>query len=159
MKSTEIFKETIKDHLDKRASEDPLFAEKYNNPDKKLDDCITYILNTVKNSGCHGYADEEIFGMAVHYYDEEKVNIGSTVSGSVVVNHKIDLSEEEKQEAKEKAQREFKELELKKLRQSQERKEAREKKKQEKLKREEAERKARVIEKEKEIAMMQQSLF
>jgi len=159
MKSTDLFKNTIKDHLDKRAAEDPLFAEKYSNPDKKLDDCITYILNTVKNSGVHGYADEEIFGMAAHYYDEEKIDVGSNVSGSVVVNHKIDLSEEEKQEAREKARKEFEDIELTKLRQSQERKEAREKKKQEKLRREEAERKSGLIEKEKKTAMMQQSLF
>lgn len=103
MKSTDTFKKTIKEHLDSIAANDPAFAEKMQNPEKNIDDCITYILNTVKNSGAVGFADEEIFGMAMHYYDEEKVEIGKPIQAKVVVNHAVDLSEEEIAQAKEKA--------------------------------------------------------
>ena len=31
------------------------FAAKYDNPDKNIDDCVTYILNWVQKSGCNGF--------------------------------------------------------------------------------------------------------
>ena len=68
MKGTDIFKRTIHTYLVQRAASDELFAEKYSNPQKTIDDCVTYILNTVQKSGCNGFADDEIYSMAVHYY-------------------------------------------------------------------------------------------
>ena len=56
MKSTEHFKKTILAYLDKRALEDQLFAAAYQKPGKDIEDCITYILNEVKKSGCNGFA-------------------------------------------------------------------------------------------------------
>jgi len=104
MKSTDTFKRTISDHLDSVASNDPAFAEKMKNPDKNMDQCITYILNQVKKSGAVGFADEEIFGMAMHYFDEEKIEVGKPIQDAkVVVNHAVDLTEEEIAQAKEKA--------------------------------------------------------
>ena len=85
MKSTETFKKTIENYLNEVASKDAAFAGKLNNPEKKIDDCITYILNQVKKSGCVGFADEEIFGMALHYYDEEKIKVGKPIQANVVV--------------------------------------------------------------------------
>ena len=70
MRATEHFKRSIQSYLHNRAAIDDLFAEKYSNPSKNIDDCITYILNTVKQSGCYGFTDEEIFSMAIHYYTE-----------------------------------------------------------------------------------------
>lgn len=113
MKSTETFKEIIQSHLDDIAKKDSVFAEKLKDPKKKLDDCITYILNQVQKSGCNGFADEEIFGMAVHYYDEKDVKPGKKVNAKVVVNKIIELSAEDiekaKQEAKDKVIAEEKE--------------------------------------------------
>ena len=103
MKSTETFKKTIENYLNEVATKDAAFAEKLNNPEKKIDDCITYILNQVKKSGCVGFDDSEIYGMALHYYDEEKVEIGSPIQANVVVNHSVDLSQEEIEQAKAKA--------------------------------------------------------
>lgn len=103
MKGTENFKLVIEKHLQERAQNDPLFAETLKKPEKNIDDCITYILNTVQDSGCNGFSDEEIFNMAVHYYDEDKIEVGEKKDCSVVVNHTIDLSQEEIKAAKEKA--------------------------------------------------------
>ena len=44
MNTTEYFKRTIQAYLEERAMEDELFAAKYDNPDKNIDDCVTYIL-------------------------------------------------------------------------------------------------------------------
>ena len=100
MKSTEHFKNTIKAYLDKRASEDELFAIAYAKPNKNIDDCITYIFNTVKKSGCNGFTDDEVYSMAVHYYDEDNVEVGKNISCHVVVNHTVELTEAEKQQAR-----------------------------------------------------------
>ena len=55
MNTTEYFKRTIQAYLEERAMEDELFAAKYDNPDKNIDDCVTYILNWVQKSGCNGF--------------------------------------------------------------------------------------------------------
>jgi hypothetical protein len=100
MKVTNIFKRTVQTYLVQRVANDELFAEKYANPKKNIDDCITYILNTVKKSGCNGFADDEIFGMAVHYYDEDNIEVGKPMNAHVAVNHVVELTEEEKMEAR-----------------------------------------------------------
>ena len=103
MNASQSFKETIKAHLDDVAATDPLFAEKYNNEAKNIEDCVTYILNWVRKSGCNGFTDAEIFGQAMHYFDEENIEVGQPVRMNVVVNHHVEISEEEKQAAKQAA--------------------------------------------------------
>ena len=80
---TDYFKLTIQNYLDARAREDELFAPRYANPKKNIDDCCTFIINQVRQSGCNGFADEEIYSMALHYYDEEDIDIGKPVSCKV----------------------------------------------------------------------------
>ena len=70
MKGTDHFKRTIYMYLEQRAEEDALFAKKYRNPAKNMDECVTHILNYVQKSGCSGFTDGEIFGQAIHYYEE-----------------------------------------------------------------------------------------
>lgn len=107
MKGTYQFKKTIKAYLDKRAADDNLFAEKYANEKKNIDDCITYILNTVRKTGASGFTDEEVYGMAVHYYDEESIDVGEKIKCEVMVNHHIELTEEDKKVAHQKAMEKF----------------------------------------------------
>ena len=116
MKSSDAFKEAIKAYLDYRAATDELFAERYANPDKNIDDCITYILNEVKNSGRNGFADDEIYSMAIHYYDEKDIKVGKPLNGKVVVNHTIELTEEEKAEARKRAIARYQDEEIRKMR-------------------------------------------
>lgn len=87
MKSTEYFKKIIQLYLEAQAINDPLFAPVLAKDNKNIDDCITYILNQVKASGCNGFADEEIFGMAMHYYQEDDVKPGKSIDAKVIVNH------------------------------------------------------------------------
>ena len=103
-KATDYFKQTIQSYLQRRAQEDELFALRYANPKKNIDDCITFILNYVKQSGCNGFADDEIYSLAMHYYDEDNIDIGKPLANcKVVVNHTIELTEAEKAEAHSKA--------------------------------------------------------
>lgn len=103
MKSTEDFKIAIESYLKYIAQNDEEFEQKLSNPQKNIDDCITYIFNQVKASGCTGFIDDEVYGMAIHYYDEENIDIGSPIKCKVVINHTVELTEEEKEEAKQKA--------------------------------------------------------
>ena len=100
MKGTKEFKATIQAYLEERAKTDELFAFSYAKADKNIDDCITYILNEVRRSGCNGFNDDEIYSMALHYYDEDDIKVGSKISCQVVVNHTVELTDEEKAEAR-----------------------------------------------------------
>ena len=92
MKGTEHFKQTVKAYLDGRAPTDELFAVSYAKEQKNLDDCITFILNQVKASGCCGMTDDEVWSLAVHYYDEDNIDVGKPIICGVVVNHKVELT-------------------------------------------------------------------
>ena len=103
MKSTDHFKQTIQTYLEQRVQSDALFAPVYANPNKNIDDCITCIFNTVKASGCNGFTDDEIYSMALHYYDEENIDIGKPMDCQVVINHTVVLTGEEQQQARQQA--------------------------------------------------------
>ena len=118
MKATDNFKRTIQEYLEVRAKTDELFAKAYAKPNKSIDECITYILNEVQRSGCNGFEDNEIFGMAVHYYDEDNLDVGKKINCNVVVNHTVELTEKEIQEIREKARNAFYEEQLAKQRES-----------------------------------------
>lgn len=103
MKVSAPFNNAIQSYLEQRAEYDELFARSYRNPLKNIEDCITYILNYVQKSGCNGFDDDEIFGQAVHYYDEADIEIGKPIDCKVVVNHHVELTEEEKAQARREA--------------------------------------------------------
>lgn len=102
------FQQAIKDHLDARAQTDELFAATYAKPGKTLKGCCAYIEQEVKKSGRCGFADEEIYGMAVHYYDEDDIK-EPTTSGhcTVVINKEVQLSDKEKADLKARAKADF----------------------------------------------------
>lgn len=96
------FEKAVKSLLDKRAETDSLFRTTYAKPNKNIRECCQYIFGTVyeraKNqhcsyggrSGCSAaVSDEEVVGMAVHYYDEDDIKIpgvSASVSTSVASN-------------------------------------------------------------------------
>ena len=114
MKATDYFKQTIQSYLQRRAQEDELFAPRYANPKKNIDDCITFILNYVKQSGCNGFADDEIYSLALHYYDEDDIDIGKPIPCQVMVCG-VELTDEEKAEARQRAIRQYQDEELRKM--------------------------------------------
>jgi len=102
--------QVLKDYLDKRAAQDPQFAAKYANEKKSIRECAQYIIGEAASQaegGVAGMTDEEMFGLAVHYYDEEKVEIKG-IRGDVRISRqavvakesaKIELTAEEKEQA------------------------------------------------------------
>lgn len=115
MKATEHFKQTIKTYLDERAKNDELFAVSYAKENKNMDDCVTFILNQVKRSKCMGLTDEEVYSLAVHFFDEDDIEIGSPIACNVIVNHTVELTEEEKAQARQEALKEYQAEQLRKM--------------------------------------------
>lgn len=153
MKATEAFAKTIGNYIENEKKADPLFAKCVDDqPKKTIEGCVNFILNEVKKSGIAGWTDDEIFGMAKHFYDERELKDPGNITMRVVVNHHVELSEDEKAKAKEKALKDFEEAERKKL-------EAKAKAEQERaIKREEAKAKALQEKRERE-SKMQLDLF
>ena len=115
-KGTRAFNKTIKAYLEERAENDALFAVKFANPSKSVEECVTYILNSVQKSGCNGFEDDEIFGMAVHYWEESEIEVGKPINCQVVVNHTVELTEEEKEEARQEAMAKLRDEQVAKMR-------------------------------------------
>ena len=115
MKATEHFKQTIKAYLDERAKNDELFAVSYAKENKNMDDCVTFILNQVKRSKCMGLTDEEVYSLAVHFFDEDDIEIGNPIACNVIVNHTVELTEEEKAQARQDALKEYQAEQLRKI--------------------------------------------
>lgn len=115
MKATEHFKQTIKAYLDERAKNDKLFAVSYAKENKNMDDCVTFILNQVKRSKCMGLTDEEVYSLAVHFFDEDDIEIGNSIACNVIVNHTVEFTEEEKAQARQDALKEYQAEQLRKM--------------------------------------------
>ena len=115
-KGTRAFNETIKAYLEERAENDALFAVRFANPKKSVEECVTFILNEVKKSGCCGFTDAEVYGMATHYYDEDEIEVGNPIKCQVVVNHMVELTEEEREQARQDAINKLRDEEIKKMR-------------------------------------------
>jgi hypothetical protein len=80
------FKGIIKDHLDKMAQQDFAFAERYKLESKSLDKCIQYIKSQAQKQAKQGFAaieDDVVYGWAVHYYQEDNVEVNEKVKAKV----------------------------------------------------------------------------
>lgn len=128
-KVSQSFKDTIKAYLDSRAQSDPLFATSYQKECKSLDECCNYIVQEVQKMHVNGLADDEVFGLAVHYYDEDDLGTIKAANCKVVVNHAVELTEEEKEKARKEAYDQFQKEEVAKLRSQKKEPEEKEKKK------------------------------
>jgi hypothetical protein len=129
MNSIEIFKKALKQYLDGRAQSDALFAQAYAKEGKTLDDCANFVIGEIKKraqNGSYAATDEEVYGLAVHYYDEDNVKVESVGGVQIVSNYqltdqdKAELEAEAKEKAKESYLREAEEKAKKALEKKQE---------------------------------------
>ena len=104
--------EAIKAYLDNRAATDEQFAVSYAKENKNLDECFRYIMGEARKLGSSVcMTDDEVFGLAVHYYDEDNIEIRPTGGMTARVSaQKVELTEEEKAAAREAARKRYEEL-------------------------------------------------
>ena len=102
----------IKNYLDNRAKSDELFAAKYANPKKSIDECCKYITGEAyarAKNGCAVISDEEVYGMAVHYYDEENIEIRKAPNARAVkTNAEPELTKKQQEALRKQAESEYK---------------------------------------------------
>ncbi|MDE6860917.1 MAG: PcfK-like family protein [Duncaniella sp.] len=85
-KGLDSAKEAIRLHLENRAKDDAQVAVSYAKEGKNIDECFRYILSEARKRGsavC--MTDEEVFGLAVHYYDEDDIKVPASVAGANAV--------------------------------------------------------------------------
>ena len=85
--ATNSFKEAIREYLEQRSKQDTLFAVTYAKPNKSVDECCNYIMKEARKRGnavC--MRDDEVFGLAVHYYDEDSIKDVNPVSATVTTS-------------------------------------------------------------------------
>lgn len=122
------FTRTIKEYLDNQAVVNPLFKSKYENLKKSISECCGYIVEEVRKMNVRGLTDDEVFGMAIHYYEEEDLKGHPYKPSNVVVNHVVTLTKEEKEEQKQKALEEYKERKIQELKKEEQKAEEEKKK-------------------------------
>lgn len=116
MKSTQAFQDCIRQYLDNRAENDELFAVKYANPSKTIEQCAQYVMQEVKRMGVCGLADEDVWSLCVHFYEEPEIEVGEPINC-----HVVELTDEEKAEARQKAIEQLQREEADRLRRKAER--------------------------------------
>lgn len=110
--SMKHFENAIREYLDGRAKADAKFAEKYSNEKKSIEECCRYIISEMRKKaegGCYGATDEEVYGLAVHYYDEPDLKFEDRGGEAKVVINREPTEEEKLQLDKSKEARKKKE--------------------------------------------------
>lgn len=148
--SKNAVKQVIKTYLDNRAKDDELFRVAYAKTNKNIDECFDYIVGEAKKQGNAVYIpDEVVFGWAVHYYDEDDIKINKLPADTrVSAKANVELTEEDKEKARELAVKEYKQQCIDKLK-------ADDEAKNKKI----AEKKKAILEKRKEAELSMYNLF
>lgn len=67
------FTNVIGKHLDSIAQIDPMFAHVYKTNGKDIPDCCEFVISEVRKTNRIGFSDDEIFGIAKHYFEEADI--------------------------------------------------------------------------------------
>ena len=113
MKSSNAVVEVIRNYMEERCANDPILAIKFANPSKSIEKALNYVASEVKKSGLTIMDSDSVFGLVMHYYDENLDDVPN-------VNCKIavakELTEEERAVVKAEATEIYKEEQLRELR-------------------------------------------
>ena len=96
-KENQSFKQVIQSYLEQRAKRDSLFATSFAKQSKNIYECCNYIIGEAKKRGDNAVfmSDDEVFGLAVHYYDEDNIKV------SKQTNYKVSTGNAKKEAATE----------------------------------------------------------
>lgn len=114
-KVSNSFNQAIKAMLNERAASDPLFAKEYQREGKSIEECCNYIISEVQRMGVNALTDEEVLGLAVHYYDEVGIKVDKAPACQVVVPATPEVAEARKVELQREAEERFIEEQIKKM--------------------------------------------
>lgn len=113
MKSSNAVMDVVRNYMEERCASDPILAIKYANPAKSIEKALNYVASEVQKSGLTIMDSESVFGLILHYYDENLENVPN-------VNCKIavakELTDTERAEAKAEAMEQYREEQLRAIR-------------------------------------------
>lgn len=122
----DIFEKHIKAYLDERAANDPMFAKSYANENKNIEECCRYLIAEAYDrckSNISIMDDETAYSLAIHYYDEDKIEIKGLPRGVKLMTSAPNNgatykpTKKDKEEARNKAMKLLEEEAYKELRQ------------------------------------------
>ena len=79
--ASNAYEQVVLDYIE--SLDAPELIEKINAGDKGLSDCMSYVKTQARSkavNGCAVLTDQEVFGMAVHYFEEDSIKKGATPS-------------------------------------------------------------------------------
>ena len=84
-KENQSFKQVIQSYLEERAKRDSLFVASFAKPNKNIDECCNYIIGEARKRGGNAVcmSDDEVFGLAIHYYDEDDIKVNKQTNYKV----------------------------------------------------------------------------
>ena len=113
MKSSNAVMDVVRNYMEERCASDPILAIKYANPAKSLEKALNFVAHEVQKSGLTIMDSDSVFGLILHYYDENLEDVPN-------VNCKIavakELTDTERAEAKAQAMEQYKKEQLRELR-------------------------------------------
>lgn len=143
----------VKEYLDELAKSDEQFAAMYAKEEKNMESCWSYIVNVAKKKGqgCVCMTDEEVYGLAVHYYCEDNLKNEPLPKEfkCMAPEPKVWLTDEQKKRVRDEVEAELREEMKKKLREEMVEFEAMERALNEARRKQKEEEAAKIAEKEK----------
>ncbi len=98
MKSSTQVTDIIRNYLEQRCNEEPMFALKYANPSKSIEGAVNYLCHEVQKSGLTMMDSDTVFSIITHYFDEDSINEVSPLNCKIAVAK--ELTEEEQAQVK-----------------------------------------------------------
>lgn len=89
MKPSDDFKTAIENYLSTTAQGDSAFARSLAKETKNIESCFNYIFGEVKKTGLCAFDNQEIFDMALKYYNDDSIGAPAPINCKVVVNQPV----------------------------------------------------------------------
>jgi hypothetical protein len=109
------FMTKVKAHLEEVAKKDKQFAESLKKENKSWTKCEKYILQEVqkqaKGSRAVGCDDDDIYNLAIHYFDEDDITVGGAKPNVKVTHTEEKLDDFKKRTEKKRASKKSKKVE------------------------------------------------
>ncbi len=109
------FMTKVKAHLEEVAKKDKQFAESLKKENKSWTECEKYILQEVqkqaKGSRAVGCDDDDIYNLAIHYYDEDDIKVGGAKPNVNVTHTEEKLDDFKKRTEKKRSGKKSKKVE------------------------------------------------
>lgn len=89
MKPSDDFKTAIENYLNTTAQGDSAFAQSLAKETKNIESCCSYIFGEVKKTGLCAFDNQEIFDMALKYYNDDSIGTPAPINCKAVVNQPV----------------------------------------------------------------------